>query len=81
MSEMLFFSEYHHNKNLKKRPGLKNVELMYKHLPSIRLQYSKPSIHLQKLVDSLKLDLTKRWVTDDPWDLARKVKKILQNFL
>ena len=72
LSQAFFFSDYH-RKNKKNRPGLQLLNSLYEQLITIRAQYSEPSASLHYLVDSLVSDLTKRWVTDDPWDLARKV--------
>lgn len=64
-------SEYH-KKNQRNRSGLQMLQCVYTHLPAVKAQYSSVSPYLQDTVDSLKQDITKRRVTDDPWDLARK---------
>lgn len=59
------------------RPGLTPLLTpLYNHLTIVRAQYSTtPNLtpYLDALTQRLKRDLTTRRVTDDPWDLARKV--------
>ncbi|XP_047483055.1 uncharacterized protein LOC125035034 [Penaeus chinensis] len=57
------------------RTGLQMLSLLYKHLPAIRVQYSTISPQIMDIVQKLKRDITRRGVTDDPWDLARKWAK------
>ncbi|KAK4314946.1 hypothetical protein Pmani_013814 [Petrolisthes manimaculis] len=65
-------SEYY-QKNQSSRPGLTPLlTTFYAYLTVVRAQYASRSPHLATLTHRLKLDLTKRRVTDDPWDLARK---------
>ncbi|XP_042880524.1 glycosaminoglycan xylosylkinase-like [Penaeus japonicus] len=52
------------------RSGLQMLSSLYKHLPDITSQYSSVSPQLMDLVTKLKLDITRRGVTDDPWGLA-----------
>ncbi|XP_027220601.1 glycosaminoglycan xylosylkinase [Penaeus vannamei] len=57
------------------RTGLQMLSSLYKHLPAIRVQYSTISPQVMDIVQKLKRDITRRGVTDDPWDLARKWAK------
>nr|XP_027220461.1 glycosaminoglycan xylosylkinase-like [Penaeus vannamei] len=54
------------------RTGLQMLSSLYKHLPAIRVQYSTISPQVMDIVQKLKRDITRRGVTDDPWDLARR---------
>lgn len=58
------------------RTGLQMLSSLYKHLPAIRVQYSTISPQVMDIVQKLKRDITRRGVTDDPWDLARKVSRL-----
>ncbi|XP_064089471.1 glycosaminoglycan xylosylkinase-like [Macrobrachium nipponense] len=64
-------SDYH-KRNLRNRTGLRVLSGLYKHLAAVRAQYSSLSPELNDLFEGLKKEVSKRWVTDDPWDLARK---------
>ncbi|KAK7070211.1 Glycosaminoglycan xylosylkinase [Halocaridina rubra] len=62
----------YHIQNQRNRTGLRNLAAVYKHLPAVKAQYTSVSPQLNDLFETLKTAITKRWVTDDPWDLARK---------
>ncbi|XP_042227302.1 glycosaminoglycan xylosylkinase-like isoform X2 [Homarus americanus] len=67
-------SEYH-RRNQRNCSGLQMLNALYTHLPAVRAQYKSPSSYLTDLVNNLKRDITRRRVTGDPWDLARKWAK------